>query len=63
MSEDRAKQLAHLLQALDDCDSNFVEMRMEYKNRREVLINQISALRFCIISGQTELPLEPTEAA
>ena len=63
MSEERAKQLARLLQAIDDCERGFSEIKTDYKNRMEILRNQEYALRQQILSGQMELPVEPPEAA
>lgn len=56
--QDSAHRLARLLQALDDCDKDFSNIRADYKARRETLQNQIWILRSNILNGQAELPLE-----
>lgn len=60
MSEERAKRLAMILQAIDDSERQFAEVRTDFKNRLQTLQNQSWALRQSILSGQAELPLEPS---
>lgn len=55
---DRAKRLALIYQAIDDCEREFAETRTEYKDRITRLRNQAFMLRTEIISGQEPLPLE-----
>jgi len=59
MSQDRAKQLAMIYQAIEDCDREFAEERAEYKERRESLIEEARKLRTIILSGQFELLPDP----
>lgn len=59
MSEDRAKQLAMILQAIDDAEMEFAEYRTNFKERMTRLTNSAATLKRDILSGQmtiTELP-------
>ena len=44
-----------ILQALDDCDSDFAEQKTAYKERRTVLENEAHKLKRDILSGQLTL--------
>lgn len=59
---DSAHRLARLLQALEDCDRDFQDIRADFKARRETLQKQIWILRSNILSGQEDLPLEDVVA-
>lgn len=52
---DRARQIALLLQALDDLDRSFAEQKTEYKDSRTRLQNELGKLQRDILSGQMEL--------
>lgn len=59
MPDERAKQLALIYQAIDDCDREFAEARADFKSRREVLENEAYKLRRDILSGQMTLVVPP----
>lgn len=61
-NSDSAHRLARLLQALEDCDRDFSDIRADFKARRETLQKQIWILRSNILSGQEDLPLEDAVA-
>lgn len=60
---DRAKRLALILQAIDDCERDFAETKTEYRDKLQRLNNQAWALRCEILNGQEVLPMTPPEAA
>lgn len=55
MSEERAKQLAMIYQAIEDCDRDFAAERADYKFRRESLIKSAYELRRSILTGQMSI--------
>ena len=62
MSDDRARRIALLLQAIEAEERNFAEVRTEHKDCIEKLQNQLYALRQEILSNQIPLPIEPEAA-
>jgi hypothetical protein len=58
MTDDRARRIALLLQAIEAEERNFAELRTEHKDCIEKLQNQLYSLRQEILSNQTTLPLE-----
>lgn len=52
MPDERAKQLALILQAIHDCEGEFAEVKLEFKKRLEVLHNEAFRLGRDILSGQ-----------
>ena len=54
---DRLLQMSLLLKAIDDLEAEKTEYVTEWKARYEKLRNQLSALRYEILSGQERLPL------
>jgi hypothetical protein len=66
VSEDRAKRIALLLQAIEDLHAEKAEFLTEWKSRMTVLENQLGTLRTEILTGQLTLvpdPEPPKEAA
>lgn len=57
MSQDRAMQIAMLLQAIIDKDRERADWMREWKDERERLMNELNILRANIIHGQKELEL------
>ena len=61
MSQDRARQIALILQAIDDTEREFAETKTEFKDRMTRLQNQLHTAKADILSGQLELvPEQPT---
>jgi len=56
---DKLLHLSLLLKALDDLDSELAIFKADYKARREKLSDELSKLRWEVLSGQERLPLEP----
>lgn len=52
MPEDRAKQLAMILQAIDDAEMEFAEYKTDFKKRMTTLVNHAAQLKRDILSGQ-----------
>lgn len=52
---DRGKQIALLLQAVDDLDREFATQKTEYKDDRQKLLNELGKVRRDILAGQLEL--------
>jgi hypothetical protein len=57
-TQDRAKRLALILQAIDETKREFAETKTEFQDRIMRLQNQAMMLRTEIITGQEPLPLE-----
>lgn len=62
MADDRAQRLAMLLEAIDNEERHFAELRTEHKDCMERLLNQAYKLRQEILTGQMGLPVEPEAA-
>lgn len=54
-------QLASVLKAIEDCKTEEVERRLDFKKRMERLRIEAAQLQHEILTGQKRLPLEPTE--
>lgn len=66
MITDRAKQIALLLQAIEDLHAEKAEFLTEWKSRMTLLENQLGARKTEILTGQLSLvpdPEPPKEAA
>jgi hypothetical protein len=50
--------MALLLKGLDDLESEFAVVRVDFKNRMAMLHNELRKLQGDILSGQEPLPLE-----
>lgn len=57
---DRATRLAMMMQAIDDAEAEFAEMKTEHKDRMTRLVNAAAALKRDILHGQ--LALIPEDA-
>lgn len=55
---DKAKQLAMVLQAIEDAEREMADYRTDYKARMERLLNSARILRNEILTGQESLPIE-----
>jgi hypothetical protein len=51
-SEPRAKQLAMILQAIDDAHMEFAEYKVDFRKRMTSLVNEAAMLKRTILSGQ-----------
>jgi hypothetical protein len=56
---DKLMHMSLLLKALDDCDSELAVFKADHKARREKLVDELSKVRWEVLSGQERLPLEP----
>lgn len=63
MSEDRAKQMALLYQAISDCEEERSEAAADFKARLETLHKEANRLRYEILTGQMSIPTEPPPKA
>jgi hypothetical protein len=62
MSDNRARQFALIVKALNDLDREIAEAKTGWKDRRTVLENQMAKLAGEELSGQlTLIPSEPRE--
>ncbi len=52
-------QMAMLLKAIDDLESEFAAVKTEFKDRTTKLHNELSKLQYDVLSGQQTIPLEP----
>ena len=65
MSDDKARHLALILQAIDDLEMEFAEYKTDYKERMTKLVNEAATLKRNILSGQmtlTDIAAEPEAA-
>ena len=62
MKDERLLRMAMLLKAMDDAEREFSAKKTEFKDTMTKLGNELSMLKYEVLSGQTTL-LEPPEAA
>lgn len=55
LSDQRAYRMALLLKALEDLDREMVQFKIDWKKRQSTLEQQLSDLKYAIISGQRPL--------
>ena len=60
---DKARQLAMILQAIEEAEREMADYRASHKERMETLHHEAWKLRCEILSGQKTLPMEPETAA
>ena len=58
MSEPRLLQMAMLLKAIEDEESEFAMARTQHKDTMEKLHNELRKLKYDVLSGQQVLPIE-----
>src|SRR5512147_228560 len=54
-----AYQLAHALQAVEDTEQEYAEVKADFRERLTRLHNEVALLKQEILTGQKRLPLEP----
>lgn len=59
---EKLRALALMLQAIDDCYEELAEFKATIKARIETLLKQSRAIRYEILTGQEQLPLDPNSA-
>lgn len=59
LPDQRAYRMALLLKALEDLDREMVSFKTDWKKRQATLEQQLSDLKYAIISGQKPLFEEP----
>ncbi len=58
LSNDPAHRLASALQAIEDAEAEYAEVKAEFKDRLTRLHNEVAALKQDILTGQKTLPLD-----